>query len=416
MLFVAQLSSAEPPQRLTLQMAIGEALTNNPGLLSARERVEAAMGRALQMRLWPNPELELSSEEFPPGDGFSASKNLVGMAQTVPFPGKRTLDSGIGAKEVTASEWEYLSSEIALVRDVKTAFYRTLAAEKKLSVSEELVTLAQSLADATRKRVAAGEAAGQEQLRAEIELERTIVELTAARRELVEARNALGTLMGRPRETLGPVEGELPDRVDASLSDQALEKILARNPDLRAGLANRERAELELRRAKLDRWPDITVGVAGGRDEGADETLMALRVSLPLPLFDRAQGRGREARAIAEIARYDLTATEQRLVQEFGVIEARLKAAGKQVESYRTQILPKAEEALRLVRGGFEAGKFGFLDLVDTQRTSAEVRLAYYDKLLDLSSARAELDALLLKDLRFSVPDEKETTRSEKGE
>jgi cobalt-zinc-cadmium efflux system outer membrane protein len=117
-------------------------------------------------------------------------------------------------------------------------------------------------------------------------------------------------------------------------------------------------------------------------------------VSLPLPLFDRAQGRQRETRALAEAARHDTTATEQRLRREFEVANARLRAATEQVAAYRTRILPKSEEALQLVRGGFEAGKFGFLDLVDTQRTLAEARLAYWDKLLELNLALADLEAL----------------------
>jgi cobalt-zinc-cadmium efflux system outer membrane protein len=121
---------------------------------------------------------------------------------------------------------------------------------------------------------------------------------------------------------------------------------------------------------------------------------MEFRVSVPLPLFDRAQGRKRETRALAAAARHDVTATEQQLLSELKQVVARLRASGEQVEAYRARILPKAEEALKLVRGGFDAGKFGFLDVVDTQRTAAEARLAYWDKLLELNLALADLDAL----------------------
>ncbi len=93
------------------------------------------------------------------------------------------------------------------------------------------------------------------------------------------------------------------------------------------------------------------------------------------------------------MAAAELTATEYRLLQELISLEARLRAAGEQVIAYRDRILPKAEEALRLVQGGFEAGKFGFIDLLDTQRTVAEARLAYQEKLLELNTARAELEA-----------------------
>ena len=73
----------------------------------------------------------------------------------------------------------------------------------------------------------------------------------------------------------------------------------------------------------------------------------------------------------------------------------RLRTAAQQVASYHERILPKANEALRLVQRGFEEGKFGFIDLLDTQRTAAEARLAYQQKLLELNVAQAELEALL---------------------
>lgn len=407
---------ADPSSPLAMDDAIETALRLNPSLAAERQRVEAAMGRAVQNRLWPNPEIEFSAEDIPAkGGGLSQSKNLVGVSQTVPFPSKTVLNARIGGKEIRAAEWEYLAREAELIRDVKTAFYRTLAAQQKLVVSEELVSLGKSLADAARKRVEAGAAAEQEQLRAEIELEQATVELAAARRELIEAQKNLATLLGRSSERLGPLQGQLRDSADMALIEQARDQILARNPELRAQVANRERAELELRRARVEPLPDVTLGVAYGREESINNDVMEFRVSLPLPLFDRAQGRRREARALAEIARYDLTATEQRLNKEFGVIEARLEASGKQVEAYRTRILPKAEEALGMVQRGFEAGKFGFLDLVDTQRTTAQVRLAYYDKLLELNSAEADLEALMLKELRSPFPDEKDKPKLQKG-
>jgi cobalt-zinc-cadmium efflux system outer membrane protein len=372
----------------TLDDLIAQAVRDNPSLLAARKQMEAAAGRAQQSRRWPNPELELSAEDIPADDvDLSESKNMVGLSQTVPFPGKKRLDGRAGRQEVVATEWEYRARERELIRDVTLAYFGVLAGEKKVAVAAELVTLAQSLADAARKRVAAGAAADQEQLRAEIEVERANIEATAARREVAGAQRTLSRLLGRPNGELGPVRGELREVVPVRVRPVG-------HPQLAAATAQRERAELELRRARIEPLPDVTLSAAYGRDESLNENQLEFRVSLPLPLFDRAQGRKREARALADIARYDLAATEQRLAQEWDVAVARLQAAQSQVDAYRTRILPKAEQALKLVRGGFEAGKFGFLDLVDTQRTTIEVRLAYYDKLLELNAAAAELDAL----------------------
>jgi cobalt-zinc-cadmium efflux system outer membrane protein len=83
------------------------------------------------------------------------------------------------------------------------------------------------------------------------------------------------------------------------------------------------------------------------------------------------------------------------LQREWANARKRYQTAAEQVANYRERILPKAGEALRLVQTGFEQGKFNFIDLVDTQRMTAEARLAYQGKLLELNIAQAELEALL---------------------
>lgn len=377
-----------------LDDAVRTALAHNPGLLAARKRIDVAKGGAVQARLWSNPELELSVEDMPRDDmSLSRSKNLVGVSQTVPFPGKKSLEVRSARQEVRATEAQFRASERELIRDVKTAFFRVLASERRLEISQQLVALADSLALAARKRVEAGAAAAQEQLRAEIELERAKTELSALRRESSEAHQELATLMGRPEQRDTPLAGALKESADVAALEQAREQLLRANPRLAVAVAGRDRAELDLRRARIDPFPDVRLGVAVGRDESFNEDLIEFRVSLPLPLFDNGQGRRREALARAEIARAELTATEQRLRKEFVGAEARLRAASEQAAAYRDRILPKAEEALGMVQRGFEAGKFGFIDLLDTQRTAAEARLAYLEKLLELNSAQAELEA-----------------------
>ena len=100
-------------------------------------------------------------------------------------------------------------------------------------------------------------------------------------------------------------------------------------------------------------------------------------------------------RAYVSVAEAELHAVQQQLQREWANALKRYRTAAEQVANYRERILPKAGEALRLVQTGFEQGKFNFIDLVDTQRTTAEVRLTYQQKLLEMNVARAELEALL---------------------
>lgn len=394
----AEVGPPNTTNTLTLDAAIEIALAQNPMLRASRGRVEAAAGRAYQAKLWANPELEFSAEEWPVGGGrgFSDSKQTIGVAQSLPFPGKKSLDKKIGSAGVRLSQVQLALRRVELVRDVKAMFFQVLAAERLVEASEQLVKVADSSANTARKRVEAGATSDQEQLRAEIQLEQARTDLVGFQRELLVSRQGFGTLLGWPDLRGARLSGALAESANTALLDQGPERWLAVHPNSVGARIVRDRAELELRRARLDPFPDVKAGVAGGRLGETDESIVELRFSLPLPLIDRGKGKKQEARANVSIAEAELMGIEQQLLREWGMASERFRAATKQVANYRERILPKAKRALELVRGGFEQGKFGFIDLLDTQRTTAEVRLTYQRKLLEMNVAQAELEALIL--------------------
>ena len=389
--------------RLTLDRAIVLALRNNPELRAVGGRVEAAAGRADQARLWSNPELFLASEDIPVGGGtFHDSKDTIGVAQTVPYPGKKKLDGQIGAATVRLTEAELTVRRLELVRSVKSAFFRRLAAERLVNVGRDLVQVAESSALTARKRVEAGAAADQEQLRAEIQFDQARTELAGFEKELATARQDLATLIGRPELKEAALVGALSEIPDQTLLEHGPDQWLHQHPSVVASRTVQRRTELELRRARLEPYPDVTLGVSGGREGPADDAIVEFRISLPLPIVDRARGRKREAQANLGVAAAELTATEQRLLREWEVAGQRFRTAAEQVATYRDRILPKATRALRLLQTGFEEGKFGLIDLLDTQRTTAEAQRAYQERLLEMNLAQAELQALVVSHLANS--------------
>jgi outer membrane protein, heavy metal efflux system len=383
---------------LTLEGAIRLALVGNPELSAAGSQISGAAGRAYQSKLWPNPELELSTEDWPMyGGGFNDSKKLVGMSQTVPYPGKKKLDSRIGRLGVRVSQAEYDLRRVELVREVKAAFFEVLAAERLVDVARELVAVSESSAATARKRVQAGAAGDQEQLRAEIPLEQARTELAGFEREQETARQKLANLLGRPDLKGAPVSGALAETVSLAVLEEGPGRWMARHPSVAAARASKERAEVAERRARLEPYPDVKFGAGGGEEAGGAGPIIQFSVSVPLPIIDRSKGRKQEAQANVAAANAELEATEQRLLRDWGTASQRLRTAAQQVANYRERILPKADEALRLLQRGFEEGKFGFIDLLDTQRTAAEVRLAYQQKLLELNVAQADIEALLAR-------------------
>jgi outer membrane protein, heavy metal efflux system len=382
------------------------ALAANPELRASNARVDAAAGRALQAKQWSNPELGLSAEEWPVsgGRGFSDAIQTIGIAQTLPFPGKKSLDKQIGGAGVKVSEAELALRRVEIVRDTKAGFFRVLAAERLVEVSTQLVVVAESSAAIARKRVEAGAAPYQEQLRAELQSEQARTELAGFQRELATARQTFVTTLGRPDLKDALLRGELRQTpLDAYLTG-AVSAQLAQHPSAIAARAGLDRAQLEARRATLEPYPDVKLALSGGRMGETDQSIIQLGFTVPLPIVDSGKGRKREARANVEAAAAELELVNLQLVREWSNALRRYRAAAEQVARYREQILPKADEALRLVQIGFEQGKFNFIDLVDTQRTTAEARLAFQQKLLELNLAQAELEALESSPRQSSTP------------
>jgi cobalt-zinc-cadmium efflux system outer membrane protein len=264
-----------------------------------------------------------------------------------------------------------------------------------VEVSAQLVGVAESSAVTARRRVDAGAAAYQEQLRAEVQWEQARAEWTGFQRDAVTARLVFATILGRPDLKDASLSGALAETPLPALTEGRTDGVLARHPCTEAARVSLEQAELEYRRARLEPYPDVKVSVSGGRSGAADESFIELGLSLPLPILDRGRGRQQEAQANVNLAEAELETVLLRLQREWANAQQRYRSAVEQVVRYRERILPKADEALRLVQAGFEQGKFSFIDLLDTQRTTTEVRRAYQEKLLEMNLAQAELEAIL---------------------
>ncbi len=389
--------SLSADRRLTLNAALQLALANSPELRAGVAGVAGAAARAYQAKLWSNPDLEMTVEEWPVSGsgGFSDSQRTIGVAQAVPFPGKKRLDGQIGRSGVRLSEAELALRRVEVTREVKVAFYQVLAAERLVEVQQELVQVAESSANTARKRVQAGAAADQEQLRAELPFEQAKSELDGLRHELEAARHGLALAIGRPELSRAQASGALAEAANLGLLAQGVEACLEKHPAVSSARAKRQRAELEVRRARLEPYPDVTAALSGGTLGDTGQSIVELGFSVPLPVLDWGKGKKLEARANLDQSDAELAGIEQRLRRDWAVAGERLKTAAAQTAAYRERILPKANEALRLVQRGFEEGKFGFIDLLDTQRTAAEARLNYHRKLLELNIAQAEVEALL---------------------
>jgi outer membrane protein, heavy metal efflux system len=92
----------------------------------------------------------------------------------------------------------------------------------------------------------------------------------------------------------------------------------------------------------------------------------------------------------------DVRRIQNRLAERLALAQQRFETARQQVETYRKDIVPRAEKTLELVRIGYEKGdaKYDYVLFLNAQRTVAQAKLAHVQALADMWRALADLAGL----------------------
>jgi cobalt-zinc-cadmium efflux system outer membrane protein len=380
--------TAAPP--LTLDMALTQALNQHPRLRAAQRGLEASEGAMVQSRARPNPELAYSQEDT----RSSTRSSTVQWNQTLEVGGKRAARMRAAEKGRDLSQSELDAARANLLADVRMAFLGLLTAQQRSALAAQTLDIARNAREAAAKRVVAGKAAPLEENRARVAEAGAQLEQSQAQANQRVARKQLQSLMGETPLAFGEAQGAL-DALPAVPDSQTLEQQLEQAPALQQARATVEqsRATADLERAK--RLPDPTVSLGVKRAQDTARNQLVFGVSIPLPLLDSNRGNQLQALRLADQAEEQLQATRLELQAQLYAARQALEASRQQAALLSTQVLPTAQAAYEAASKGFALGKFGYLDVLDAQRSWFDVRTQYLDQLLATHRAAADIDRLL---------------------
>ena len=382
--------TATDPARLTLDQAQQLAATRSFELSAARHEVDAADGAIQQAGARRNPELSATVEDM-----RSATRTTTA---TIGFPlelgGKRAarVTAAERARDVAASQ---LANVRAKVRaEVAADYFAVVAAQERVKLTEDSARLAAQAAEVVGKRVVAGKVSPVDATRARVDAANAELEAAEARAGLRSARQALAAVWGDTEPRFSEVDGSPADVPSRPSTPELLREVDA-SPSLVSS-----RLEVDARKAQVDverskAVPDVIVSVGARRDNGLGLTQAVVGVTIPLPVFDRNQGAAYEASKRADKARDDHEAARVRLLAEVSQASTQLSAAQASLVVLRDTVLPAAQQAYVASTTGFEAGKFGFLDVIDAQRSLLQARARTLNTLVTAWQAATAIDRLL---------------------
>jgi cobalt-zinc-cadmium efflux system outer membrane protein len=200
------------------------------------------------------------------------------------------------------------------------------------------------------------------------------------------ARHRLAAQWGETSPAFGRVEGALLTLPTVEPFDELAERI-DDNPDL-VRLASQERiAESELDLAKARRWPTLTPSLGARRLEESDDWALVAGVNVPLPLFDRNQGRVAESRAALARTRADSEAERVRVHTALYEIYQEMQHSVHRAEVLRDEVIPRFEATIEETRKGYAQGRYRYHEL----RTVDAELLAARRSLVEASTAAHRL-------------------------
>lgn len=392
-------------QALTLAELEHIALERNPTLSQAEAEIGAAQGRAKQAGLLPNPTIGYSADEVSRGPVIRGGEHGIFAEQTIPLGGKLRLSRRVFEREATQAEALRDLQRQRIVNDVRILYYSALAAQRRVEVHENLVNLAAEAVGVSRQLYNTGAADQPDVLASEIEAREMQLAHETAQNDRFRVWRRLAAFVGDPAlSTPRPLEGSIDAPIPELQRDVILQQVLRDSPEVKAARAAVERADAALTRARREPVPDLVLRggprynreqlEANGQPVGWEA---AFDVGLTIPLFNRNQGavaesRAELGRAQQEVGRLELS-LQSRVADAFDEYLTNVRRA----ESYRTEIVPRAEQSFRLYLARYREMAAAYPQVLVAQRTLFQASEEYLNAAEAAWIASLQLQGLLLE-------------------
>jgi len=381
-LFLFTFSAADMlAQEWTEAQVIEKVLHQSPYAREARARIDLIRAEAAGRTLLPNPTAIVTRE----GAGYTS---FFQIEQSLPLSGRRGLLKQAGSAAVSVAEAQTATTLWSLRSDVRLAFYRLVAAQRREVVLGDGLRDLDGVVAVLRTREREGEGSRYDRLRAEREMAEYRSQLALAHSETIQARAALSGFLPAAT-TVDRVAGALGTLADLPAIDLLVQRALLHRSDYLAEQRQIGRFGLEQRAAGRLRYPD-PVAIAGLKRAdvapGRTETSSAVGLNIPLPIFNKGQTEVARWRAELDGATGRRDALERRIRAEVtGAAEA-LRLRRSATEQYRNEVTQAGIDLNRIVRLSYQEGEVGILELLDSYRVTRQALL----RLLELEAISKE--------------------------
>lgn len=390
-------AAAIPASAITIPLSnIGSRVrSSNPSLAAARLSIAEAQGRLLGSGRLSNPEAGVN---FTHDRRFDEGTVGVSFDQKFPLTARLRLEKTLSKKLVTAAQLEVLDMERNVIAEAQSLAVKLVSLEQQGILRKQQTELAQNLSKFAVDRAAAGELSPLDAAQAQVDSQRLLLE---GRKIETERVSILGEL--KPKLGLSP-EDNL--NITGTLSEMTLPSKSAwqQRADYQLARLAEDAASTGVELAKSRKWDDLTAGVMweGERIEDAPNGLertgfFGLRLSLPLPFWNRNEGEIAEKTATSQRAALETKALDSLIANETQAARNEMAAFASLARETKEKLLPLVIEQTGKLEKAYETGQTGLLTVLRAREQRLQLESAVLEATRDFHLARIRYEAALGK-------------------
>lgn len=393
---------------LRLEQLIEEAIQNNPEILASKKRWEIYREKVPQARSLPDPMLGFGIINLPTNFSFKdedMTMKELSISQMFPFYGKRKLMGEMAEKEAEAVFNEIGERTNRIIKEVKSTYFELSYTYKSLDIAKKNKEILESFTKIAQTQYALGMGIQQDVLKAHVEVSKMVDELIMLdqKRRALEAK--LISLLNRPPESSIEKPEEITFRKLPFTIEELKKLALQINPTLQGMKKMIEAKEKAYELAKRESYPDLTLKFAyGQRDNGPEmkrRDMLTGMMEINIPIFYKSKQERKvaETQADVKLTEAQYRAMKNEILYMITDMVSMLERTERQVELYKTGILPQASLQLTSAMSAYRVNKTDFMTLLDSRMTLYRYELEYHRALTEYKKNVANLEAIIGKQL-----------------
>jgi cobalt-zinc-cadmium efflux system outer membrane protein len=257
----------------------------------------------------------------------------------------------------------------------------------------EDVQLLEQVRERVRIRVASGEAARYEIIKADAEIITARERLQTSQLMVEQNKIQLNQLAAGQLPAQWKLLGRLNDNPEMLNLDQLQQMVMQNNPEISLLQTQVARGQALLRSVEASRWPGVEVRYSQMKD--AEFRQGQWGIGVQVPLLDQRNAAIAQASAELSRAQIQLDGRKAEINQEVLLTRKFLEMARLRIEALGQGSMREAEAALRVAQAAYRFGERGILDVLDAQRVLRGVRADLIQARYQLQEARIKLDQLV---------------------